>query len=178
MSDNNAAAPYHPFRCPICPRTFHLDQTLQTHIHVHASEPERRHTCPHCSFGSILCTTLQVHLLTHSENPHPFFCPLCPQTFSRRTNLTTHICTHDNSRPCRFPCPHCEHHTDRCNDLELHIISRHQVVRSQEEHFSWEGGVLPAFGWDTPRMLPSFDDEAFFAPDTVESNHTPDPSSE
>src|SRR6267142_2999352 len=178
MSDNNAAAPYRPFQCPICPRTFRLDQTLQTHICAHVSEPERRHTCPHCSFGSILCTTLQVHLLTHSENPHLFLCPLCPRTFSRHTNLTTYIHTHDNSHPCRFPCPYCEHRTDRRNDLESHIISHDQIVRDQEEHFGWEGGVLPAFRLDTPRTLPSFDTETFFVSDAVESNPTPDPSSE
>jgi len=178
MSSDNTAAPYRPFRCSICPRTFRSDQTLQTHIRAHASEPERRHTCPHCSFASILCATLQIHLLTHSENPRPFLCPLCPRTFSRRTNLTTHIRTHDNSRPRRFSCPYCKHRTDRRNDLESHIISRHQVVCNQEERFGWESGVLPAFGWDTPRMLPSFDNEAFFTPDTIESNPTPDPPSE
>src|SRR6266850_6561468 len=130
MSDNNAAAPYCPFRCSICLRTFRLDQTLQTHICTHASEPERRHTCPHCSFGAILCTMLQIHLLTHSENPRPFLCPLCPCTFSRRTNLTTHIRTHDNSRPRCFPCPYCKHHTDRRNDLKSHIVLHHQVVHT------------------------------------------------
>src|SRR6267142_4436104 len=179
MSDNNATAPYHPFQCPICSRTFCLDQTLQTHIRTHASEPERCHTCPHCSFGSILHTTLQIHLLTHSENPHPFLCPLCPRTFSRHTNLTTHIQTHDNSRPHQFPCPYCKHRTDRRHDLESHIILRHQVVHDQEEHFGWESGVLPTFGWDIPRMLPSFDIEGFsFTPDTTSPNPAPNPSSE
>ena len=119
MLRNNTATPYLPFHCPICPWTFHSDQTLQTHIHTHASEPECHHTCPHCSFGLILCTTLQVHLLSHSKHPCPFLCPLCPHTFSRRTNLTTHICTHNNSRPHRFPCPYCEHRMDRHNDLVL-----------------------------------------------------------
>src|SRR6266850_1906816 len=178
MSSNNTAAAYHPFRCPICPRTFRLDQALQIHICAYASEPERCHTCPHCSFGSILCTMLQIHLLTHSENPHPFLCPLCPHTFSRCTNLTTHIQTHDNSRPRRFPCPYCEHRTDRRNNLESHIVLCHQVVHTQEQHLPWESGILPAFGWDTPRTLPSFNTEAFFIPDTVESNPMPDPPSE
>src|SRR6267142_1224389 len=173
MSDNNAAAPYRPFRCSICSRTFCLDQTLQTHIRAHASEPECRHTCPHCSFGSILHTTLQIHLLTHSENPHPFLCPLCPRTFSRHTNLTTHIQTHDNSRLRRFPCPYCEHRTDRHNDLELHIVLHHQVVCTQEQRLPWESGILPAFGWDTPHTLSSFNNETFFTPDKIESNPTP-----
>src|SRR6266850_950745 len=149
MSSNNATAPYRPFRCSICPRTFRSDQTLQTHVRAHASEPERRHTCPHC-----------------------------PRTFSRRTNLTTHIRTHDNSRPRRFSCPYCEHRTDRRNDLESHIVSRHQVVRTPEQRLPWESGILPAFGWDAPRTLPSFNDEAFFAPDTVKTSPAPDPSSE
>src|SRR6266850_7633636 len=105
-----------------------------------------------------------------------FQCLLCPRTFSCKTNLTTHICTYDNSCPCRFPCPYCEHRTDRRNDLESHIISRHQVVHDQEEHFGWEGGVLPTFGWDTPCMLPSFDTETSFASDPVKSNLVPDPS--
>jgi len=178
MSDNNVATPYRPFRCSICPRTFRSEQTLQTHIRAHSSEPERRHTCPHCSFGSILRTTLEIHLSTHSENPRPFLCPLCPRTFSRRTNLTTHIRTHDNSRPRRFPCPYCEHRTDRRNDLESHIVSRHQIVRTPEQRLPWESGILPAFGWDTPHMLPSFDTETFFTPDAVESNPASDPPSE
>src|SRR6266850_3822752 len=88
-------------------------------------------------------------------------CPLCPCTFSRKTNLSTHICTHDKSCPRRFPCPYCEHCTDRCNDLESHIISCHQVVCTQEERLPWESAVLPAYEWDAPWSLPSFDDDAF-----------------
>src|SRR6267142_986561 len=89
-----------------------------------------------------------------------FQCPLCPHTFSRKTNLTTHVRTHDKSQPCRFLCLYCEHRTDRCNDLESHIISRHQVVRTQEERLPWESAVLPAYEWDAPWSLPSFDDDA------------------
>src|SRR6267142_2946189 len=178
MSDNNTTTPYRPFCCSICPQTFRSNQTLQTHIRAHASEPERHHSCPHCSFASILHTTLQIHLLTHSENPCPFLCPLCPCTFSRRTNLTTHIHTHDSSHPRRFSCPYCEHRTDRRNDLESHIVSRHQVVRTAEQRLPWESGILPAFKWDTPRTLPSFDTETFFTPNTIESNPMPDLPSE
>src|SRR6266850_5916309 len=87
-------------------------------------------------------------------------CPLCPHTFSCKTNLTTHVCTHDKSRPCRFPCPYCEHRTDRRNDLDSHIISRHQVVHTQEERLPWESSILPAYGWDAPWSLSSFDDDA------------------
>src|SRR6266850_7921585 len=177
MSDNNAATPYRPFQCSICPRTFRLDQTLQTHICAHASEPERRHTCPHCSFGSILRITMQVHLLTHSEHPRPFLCPLCPWSFSRRTNLMTHIHTHDNSHPCRFPCPYCEHRTDQCNDLNTHIIAQHQVVCTPEECLPWESATFPAFGWDMPHMLPSFD-ESLFGFDAPESTSPSDPTTE
>src|SRR6266850_764225 len=177
MSDNNDTTPYCPFRCSICPRTFQSDQTLQTHIRAHASELECHHTCLHCLFRSILRTMLQVHILTHSKNPCPFLCPLCPCTFSRWTNLTTHIRTHNNSRPRRFPCPYCKHRTDRCNDLESHIILHHQVIHNQEECFGWEGGVLPTFGWDTPHTIPSFD-ELLFEPDALKSTPPPDPTTE
>src|SRR6267142_1265441 len=88
-------------------------------------------------------------------------CPLCPCTFSRKTNLTTHVHTHDSSHPCRFPCPYCEHRTDRRNDLDSHIISRHQVIRTQEERLPWESAILPTFGWDAPWSLPSFNDDTF-----------------
>src|SRR6266850_1534105 len=88
-------------------------------------------------------------------------CPLCPRTFSWKTNLMTHVCTHDKSRPRRFPCPYCEHCTDHCNDLESHIILCHQVVHTQEERLPWESAVLPAYGWDAPWSLPTFDDDAF-----------------
>ena len=90
-----------------------------------------------------------------------FQCPLCPRTFSRRTNLSTHVRTHDKSHPCRFPCPYCEHRTDRRNDLESHIVSCHQVTRTQEERLPWESTILPAFGWDAPWSLPTFDNDAF-----------------
>src|SRR6266850_1741942 len=90
-----------------------------------------------------------------------FQCPLCPRTFSRWANLSTHVRTHDKSRPHRFPCPYCKHRTDRHNDLESHIISCHQVTRTQEDRLPWESAVLPAFGWDTLWSLPSFDDDAF-----------------
>src|SRR6267142_5607408 len=90
-----------------------------------------------------------------------FQCPLCPRTFSRRTNLSTHVRTHDKSRPRRFPCPYCKHCTNRRNDLDSHIISCHQVIRTQEERLPWESAVLPAFGWDVPWSLPTFDDDAF-----------------
>src|SRR6266850_207726 len=93
-----------------------------------------------------------------------FQCPLCPRTFSHKTNLTTHVRTHDKSRPRRFPCPYCEHRTDRRNDLESHIISLHQVVRTQEDCLPWESAILPAHGWDAPWTLPSFDDDAFTVP--------------
>src|SRR6266850_5117538 len=88
-------------------------------------------------------------------------CPLCPCTFSRKTNLSTHVRTHDKSRPRCFPCPYCEHRTDRHNDLESHIISCHQVVRTQEGRLPWESAVLPAYGWDAPWSLLMFDDDAF-----------------
>src|SRR6266850_3678306 len=88
-------------------------------------------------------------------------CPLCPRTFSRKTNLTTHVRTHDKSRPRCFSCSYCEHRTDRRTDLDSHIISRHQVVRTQEERLPWENAVLPAHGWDAPWSLPTFDDDAF-----------------
>src|SRR6267142_6663951 len=107
-----------------------------------------------------------------------FQCLLCPRTFSRQANLSTHVRTHDKSRPHRFPCPYCEHRTDRHNDLESHIVSRHQVICTQEQCLPWESGILPAFGWDTPHTLPSFDTETFFDPDTVESHPAPDPPSE
>src|SRR6266850_3227900 len=104
-----------------------------------------------------------------------FQCPLCPHTFSRHTNLTTHICTHDNSHLRQHSCPYCEHHTDRCNDLELHIVSKHQVVRTEEERLPWEGGILLAHGWDAPWSLLSFDDDAFtpLTPPTEPSMTTP-----
>src|SRR6266850_345488 len=88
-----------------------------------------------------------------------FQCPLCPHTFSQRTNLTTHIRIHDNSCPHCFPCPYCKHHTDHHNNLESHIISKHQVVRTQEEQLPWESGILPAFRWDAPWSLPSFNND-------------------
>src|SRR6267142_1007369 len=88
-------------------------------------------------------------------------CPLCPHTFSRKTNLTTHVRTHDKSRPRCFPCPYCKHRTDRHNDLESHIISCHQVVHTQEERLPWESMILPTYGWDMPWSLPTFDNDAF-----------------
>src|SRR6267142_6651942 len=90
-----------------------------------------------------------------------FQCPLCPCTFSRQTNLSTHVRTHDKSHPRRFPCPYCKHRTDRHNDLESHIISCHQVTRTQEECLPWESAVLPAYGWDAPWSLPTFDNDVF-----------------
>src|SRR6266850_2408507 len=173
MSNSNTITPYRPFHCPTCTRTFRSNQTLQNHICTHTSEPAHDHTCLHCPFKSILRTMMQTHLLTHSQHPRPFLCPLCPRSFSRRTNLMTHIRTHDNSHPRRFPCPYCEHRTDRHNDLDAHIIARHQVVHTPEEQLPWEAATFPAFGWDTPHTLPSFD-ESFFGFDTSESIPPPD----
>src|SRR6267142_3835937 len=73
----------------------------------------------------------------------------------------THVHTHDKSRPRRFPCPYCKHHTNQRNDLESHIILHHQVVRTQKECLPWESTVLPAYGWDAPWSLPTFNDDAF-----------------
>src|SRR6267142_2247001 len=102
-----------------------------------------------------------------------FQCPLCPHTFSRRTNLSTHIRTHDKSRPHRFPCLYCKHHTDHHNDLELHIVLCHQVTCTQEEHLPWESTILPVFGWDAPWSLPSFDNDAFTVLTSVAPITTP-----
>src|SRR6266850_6126145 len=80
---------------------------------------------------------------------------------------------HNKSRPCHFPCPYCEHRTDRRNDLESHIISLHQVTHAQEERLPWESAVLPAYGWDAPWSLPSFDDDAFTVLTTTPTPVTP-----
>src|SRR6267142_86134 len=104
-------------------------------------------------------------------------CPLCPRTFSRKTNLTTHVRTHDKSRPRCFLCPYCKHRTDRRNDLDSHIISRHQVVRTQEECLPWESTVLPAYEWDAPWSLLSFDDDTVVVLTSTASPLTPPPTS-
>src|SRR6267142_1070576 len=117
--------------------------------------------CPHCIFSTTRNRKLRYHTLIFHSTRHFHKCPLCPHTFSRKTNLTTHVRTHDKSRPRHFLCPYCGHRTDRRNDLDSHIISRHQVVCTQEERLPWESAVLPAYGWDAPWSLPSFDNDAF-----------------
>ncbi|KAJ3107903.1 hypothetical protein HDU97_002835 [Phlyctochytrium planicorne] len=65
-------------------------------------------------------------------------CPQCSRTFTRRSNLTSHLLTHPpspdspsqpTSSATRHACPHCPHTFLRPHDLTRHIRTKHTVDR-------------------------------------------------
>ena len=76
--------------CPKCDKTFSREETLQNHIKVTHDGNTEQSTCKICKKTFTLRQNLTRHIKDVHEDEQCFFCPDCPQNFSRLENLKRH----------------------------------------------------------------------------------------
>ncbi len=70
-----------------------------------------------------LVTTNLLQQSTNARNRTACSYPGCSQTFTRRSNLTTHLKTHQQNRPRSYKCSICNKGFNHQGNLDRHIAS-------------------------------------------------------
>lgn len=95
----------HPLPCSFCPRKFHSQFNLTTHLKRHLQI--KPFVCEQCNKSFASRVKLQDHMNGHL-NIKPYTCSMCDQAFSCKSNLNSHIRKQhqSNGTPKDFYC-HC-----------------------------------------------------------------------
>ncbi|XP_063370809.1 gastrula zinc finger protein XlCGF57.1-like [Cydia amplana] len=101
--------------CSNCGSNFETPELLQDHILIY-SRSQKKHRkqealdsdlkCEHCHKEFKSRSNLQQHKLVHMERNREFACHICGKMFFTKGTLSTHMNTHEDSKPhkCEF-CP-------------------------------------------------------------------------
>lgn len=90
-------------KCEHCQKEFKSRSNLQQHKLVH-TERSRDFSCHVCGKMFFTKGTLSTHMMTHDDTK-PFKCEFCPMAFRARGNLQSHISLHSGAKP--FVCEQC-----------------------------------------------------------------------
>lgn len=90
-------------KCEHCNKEFKSRSNLVQHKLVHTNR-SRDFSCHVCGKMFFTKGTLSTHMMTH-EDSKPFKCEFCPMAFRARGNLQSHISLHSGAKP--FVCEQC-----------------------------------------------------------------------
>ncbi|XP_073319153.1 uncharacterized protein [Pagrus major] len=114
------------FSCSVCKKTFHCRRYVVSHMRTHTGE--KPFSCSVCDTRFAKSSTLKAHLRVHTGEK-PFTCSVCEASFSHRYNLTTHMRIHTGEKP--FRCSVCGKRF-----TQLGSVRRHSIVHTGEKPFS------------------------------------------
>ncbi|XP_063073518.1 zinc finger protein 3-like [Engraulis encrasicolus] len=84
-----------PFRCGVCDKAFVTKSLRNWHQRSHTGDIPRRHVCSTCGKTFVRRACWKKHLVVHTGERN-FRCPLCPNTYKRKSHLDIHIKKHNN----------------------------------------------------------------------------------
>ena len=152
----NAKSGGKPFQCDLCPRSFALKNSLNTHmkvhsvknpficelcqhafghkstlaIHMRSHSGEKPYVCDVCNYSTAYKSSLECHMRNHTGDK-PFVCNVCLCSFVRKSILLRHMRTHSRDKP--FNCDMCDYST-----VHKVCLQRHLKVHSGEKPFNCE----------------------------------------
>ncbi|XP_075243723.1 uncharacterized protein LOC142337971 [Convolutriloba macropyga] len=116
-----------PFTCPVCLKSFRLNDYLKRHMLMHARSSKGEYVCEFCGKQFRLSNNLTEHRRIHTGE-RPYRCDLCGLTFTQNSTLRRHIVVHTNDR--QYKCEICGKAFARPNQLTIH-----QRVHTGEKPF-------------------------------------------
>lgn len=105
-----------PLKCHVCGASFALPGRLKFHLKTHKSYPCSQAAC---DFVATKWTLLRKHLIEHK-----ICCQFCSRTFTSETVLKKHEADHSQD----FQCPQCPQSYSRKANLKTHIRTSHDKV--------------------------------------------------
>lgn len=97
------------FFCPTCNKGFYYKCKLEDHSIIHKPQSERNAVfrCDICTMAFTRKSALTRHKLSHDDSTKTFTCTFCSKNFRRRQHLTTHLAMHTGARAREEVCPDC-----------------------------------------------------------------------
>ena len=123
------------WNCPICPKEFHSEYGLQTHIQTHTKE--KRYNCDQCKFTTHCRSSMSYHVKAVHDKVRTRKCTFagCSYSFSSSSQLKKHLQTHSADPSIRRPLPcnfaDCAYRAASSTDLKRHFTVRHDPSRAK-----------------------------------------------
>lgn len=111
------------YQCSQCLKLFSSERILSDHMRSHINQ----YKCTLCDMTSTKPSMLAKHYRYRHMNVRPFSCPHCQKTFVTKSNLNTHILTHQD-KP--FKCDQCEFGCKSKVGLASHVLKVHGIEKS------------------------------------------------
>lgn len=105
-----------PLKCKICGTGFALKNRLNSHMKTHKIY---ECTVDRCEFQADKWSLLRKHMISHKVK-----CDHCSASFATETSLKNHMLKHEMS----LSCPFCESTYSRKSNLKTHIRTAHEKI--------------------------------------------------
>ncbi|XP_049875358.1 myoneurin-like isoform X2 [Pectinophora gossypiella] len=112
------------YKCKLCSLAYISRRTLSKHMTTHTGKRvlntgNKKFVCDVCSFACSNVSNLKTHIRRRHTKEYLHHCSECGRGFYRKTELDTHMRSHNGDRP--YLCIYCAKSFSRCDSLNTHM---------------------------------------------------------